>query len=132
MCEYAGYPIAPGDAHLGLGLAVGMESLDLRPSTEQEISTSSRILRQGSALLHGECERFFVADEVIGGTTTPGGSYAIVLITAGTGVVRTATSQLPVSAGDGIVVPAAVDAWQLEGDARAIAFRGPSPTAAAP
>jgi mannose-6-phosphate isomerase len=125
MCEHDGYPIDPSGAYLGLGLDEGFASLDLRPWTSMDIDRC-RIRPEGSAILHGLSDPFFGADRLGGGAERRAGRYELALVVGGAGELESVDARIPLRAGDGVAIPAAVPEWRLEGDLDVLVFHGPA------
>jgi mannose-6-phosphate isomerase len=110
ICEWDGFPIRPGDSHLGLGWDKALGALDLR--------------RHEPVLgLPEEARAFFWADEL----AEPAGRFAILIVLEGEGEL----GGQPARAGDTFAVPAAAEPFELSGDLRVLRCLGPEvPTSA--
>jgi mannose-6-phosphate isomerase len=106
VCEWQGYPIRPGDAHLGLGWETALEALDL--------SAHEPVRR-----LPDEARSFFWADE----TAEAAGRFAVLVVLGGEGSIAGMTAR----AGDGFVVPAASRELEATGDLRLLRCLAPDP-----
>ncbi len=106
LCEWRGFPIAPGDAHLGLGWDRAFDALDLRA-------------HEPVRALPEEAKEYFWADEI----TEPAGRFAVLLVLEGDGTI----DGMDARPGDAFVVPASaheLDAW---GDLRVLRCLAPRP-----
>jgi mannose-6-phosphate isomerase len=108
VCEWEGFPIEPGDSHLGLGWDAALPALDLDAHTP--------VLG-----LPEEARAFFWADEV----AEPAGRFAVLVVLAGEGSVDGG----PARPGDAFVLPAAAERLDLTGDLRVLRCLGPDPAA---
>jgi mannose-6-phosphate isomerase len=109
VCEWAGYPIDPADAHLGLGWDVALGALDLsRHEPVRSLPESAR--------------EFFWVDR----SPTPAGRFAIVVVLAGDGTV----AGEPARPGDAFAVPAAADDLEVHGDLDVLRCLAPDASAA--
>jgi mannose-6-phosphate isomerase len=106
VCEWDGYPISPGEAHLGLGWNTAVGALDLR---------SHEPIRS----LPENARAFFFADAV----TAPADRFAVLLAVRGVGSL----DGKPFRAGDAFVVPATSKAFDVEGDIRVLRCLAPDP-----
>jgi mannose-6-phosphate isomerase len=106
LCEWRGFPIAPEDAHLGLGWDRAFGALDLRANTP---------IRE----LPEEAADYFWADEV----AEPAGRFAILLVLEGRGTID-GTEAGP---GDAFVVPAGARGLAVSGDLRVLRCLSPRP-----
>jgi len=123
LLETEGVPIAPADAHLGLGWEVAMDSIDRRALSEADLDGLRGPLGGGLAV-HGDgwlrrpllppaADAFFRAERlVVSGTARPyteaDADLAIGVVTAGAGRIgRVGSRSLEVRRGATFVVPAA-------------------------
>ena len=104
VCEWQGYPIEPGDSHLGIGWDAAIQALDLSAHTPV-------------TQLPDEARAFFWADE----RAEPAGRFAVWIVLEGSGAVE----GVRVSEGDCLAIPAALDAIGVEGDLRLLRCLGP-------
>ena len=108
ICEWTGFPIAPDDAHLGLGWERALEALDLAAHQPvRELPDAARA--------------FFWADD----EPAAAGRFAILLVLEGAGEI----DGQPARPGDRFAVPAAADAIEISGDLRLLRCLGPDPNA---
>lgn len=130
MLEWAGYPIDTGDVFLGLDEAVALaaahraalrgEELDrLRGQCVRPLGTAQP---GTTSLLPTAADDYFVADQVVPGT---GGEpldqrFAVLVISEGTGTVHSAEGEIPVAAGQTVLIPHAARDVRLSGDLTAI------------
>jgi mannose-6-phosphate isomerase len=106
VCEWEGFPIEPGDSHLGLGWDVALGALDL--------DAHAPITR-----LPDDARTFFWADELV----EPAGRFAVLLVLAGEGAVNGE----PARAGDRFAVPAATEELAASGSLRVLRCLAPEP-----
>jgi len=106
VCEWQGYPIEPGDSHLGIGWDAAIGALDLRAHTPV-------------TQLPDAAREFFWADE----RAEPAGRFAVWMILEGSGAV----GGVLVSEGDCLAVPAAAENLAVEGELRVLRCLGPEP-----
>jgi mannose-6-phosphate isomerase len=106
VCEWEGFPIEPGDSHLGLGWDVALGALDL--------DAHAPITR-----LPDDARTFFWADELV----EPAGRFAVLLVLAGEGAVNGE----PARAGDRFAVPAATEELAASGSLRLLRCLAPEP-----
>ena len=109
VCEWTGFPIEPGDAHLGLGWERALGALDLR---------AHEPVRE----LPPEASAFFWADERL----EPAGRFAVLVVLEGEGTIA-GDSARP---GDCFAVPAAVDRIESDGSFRVLRCLAPDPSLA--
>ena len=103
VCEWKGFPIAPEDAHLGLGW-------------DQVIAAFRLSAYAPSIGLPDEARAFFAVDE----RAEPAGRFAVLLVLEGEGEL----AGEPVRPGDAFVLPAACDPFEVRGDLRVIRCQG--------
>lgn len=104
MCEWAGFPIEPDDAHLGLGWDLAMDVLDL--ARHEPVFG-----------LPAEAKAFFWADD----ERVTAGRFAVVLVFEGSGEIDGQAAR----AGDAFVVPATAEQLDVEGDLRLLRCLAP-------
>jgi mannose-6-phosphate isomerase len=103
ICEWKGFPIDPGNAHLGLGWDRAIEAL--------------RLEAYEPALGLPEAARpFFHVDD----RAEPAGRFAILVVLDGEGEL----DGQPARAGDAFVIPAAADVFDVRGDLRVLRCLG--------
>ena len=106
VCEWAGYPIDPGDAHLGIGWDSALDALDLRRHEPvRELPPQAR--------------SFFWADESL----DPPGRFGVLVVLEGDGTIAGERAR----AGDCFVVPAAAADLEAEGSVRVLRCLAPDP-----
>jgi mannose-6-phosphate isomerase len=103
VCEWTGFPIAPDDAHLGLGWDVALGALDLGPFTP-------------SLGLPPEAREFFEVDD----RPEPAGRFAVLLVLEGEGSIDGQAAR----AGDAFVLPAGSESLDVRGDLRVLRCLG--------
>ena len=104
VCEWEGFPIAPDDAHLGLGWDRASAALDLH--AHEPIHE-----------LPEEAAAYFWADEVL----EPAGRFAVILVLDGRGAI----DGTPAAPGDAFVVPAAARDLDVSGELRGLRCLAP-------
>jgi mannose-6-phosphate isomerase len=116
LLEWKGFAIDGAElGHLGLGFDLALRSVDRRAWSADELAVlrSARAADTGP-LLPG-ASAFFRADRVIGAAAFDPG-FAVVVVTAGRGVLRTSSGLTPVHQGQSVVVPYAAGIVELAGD----------------
>ena len=106
VCEWDGFPMAPDDAHLGLGWDTAIGALDLR--AHEPIRRLPEAARS-----------FFYADTVV----APAGRFGVLLAVAGAGELDGEA----VHPGDGFVIAASTTAFDVGGDLRVVRCLAPDP-----
>ena len=106
VCEWDGFPIAPDDAHLGLGWDTAIAAIDV--GAHEPIRELPDMARS-----------FFFADDI----AAPAGRFAVLLAVAGDGVI----ADRRVRAGDAFAVPASAEAFERVGDLRVLRCLAPDP-----
>lgn len=113
LMEWEGFAIdGPRAGHLGLGFDLALDALDRTGRPEAEIR--SWVTPAGATDLFPGHERFFRADRVGDGTVLEP-SFAILVVTAGAGALRGDFGELPVRAGQTVLVPFAAGAVTVVG-----------------
>jgi len=117
VAEWRGFPIRPDEASLGRGWDLMADAFDLEPMTPDRLAALHRISRPATptaaSLLHDAAESWFrafslrVDDEV---RWPLAAVYSVVVVAAGSGWVRGATTRLTLEAGMTFAVPAAAAA----------------------
>lgn len=103
LCEWTGFPIDPDAAHLGLGWDVALGALRLDAF-------------EPSLGLPGEAREFFAVDD----RAEPAGRFAVLLVLDGDGELDGQRAR----AGDAFVIPAAAEAFDVQGDLRVVRCTG--------
>jgi mannose-6-phosphate isomerase len=103
LCEWEGFPISPGDAHLGLGWDVALDALRLDA------------YRPTLGLPDGAHEFFSVDDRI-----EPADRLAVLLVLEGEGEL----DGLHARPGNAFVIPAAAKAFPVRGELRALRCLG--------
>jgi mannose-6-phosphate isomerase len=118
LLEWAGFPLTADDATLGLTLDEALACVDRRacpPARLAELRGTS------DSLLPAEAEPFFAATRVGAGVLPAG--FAVLVVTAGSGVLCGDWGSIPVSRGMTVVVPYAAGPCRLDGDLAAVHCR---------
>jgi mannose-6-phosphate isomerase len=105
VCEWDGFPIEPGDSHLGLGWDVALGALRLE--AEEPVMG-----------LPEEAKEFFWADEI----PEPAGRFAVWIVLEGSGTI----GGQPARSGDTYAIPAAAMHVPVEGSLRILRCLGPA------
>jgi mannose-6-phosphate isomerase len=134
VAEYRGYPIAPDEAHLGLGWDTMLDCFDRSAVTGPALAALSprptRIAGSESAgwteddLLGKQSHAFFRATRlsVRGAASWPhAGIYAVVIVTGGQGVARTAHGEVQLKRGDTLAILAGTAETTISGDLELVA-----------
>ena len=129
VAEHRGYPIAPDEAHLGLGWDTMLDCFDRHAVTGAALEAlcprPTRIAGDEAEgwfeddLLGEQSHPFFRAHRLVvnGSTAWPHpGVYAVVIVTAGSGTAETAHGRLDLVRGDTLAVLAATAETTLSGD----------------
>jgi mannose-6-phosphate isomerase len=106
VCEWTGFPIAPDDAHLGIGWDTALGALRLDAF-------------EPSLGLPVEASEFFAVDE----RPEPAGRFGVLLVLDGEGELAGER----VRAGDAFVLPAACEPFDVRGDLRVVRCLGGTP-----
>jgi mannose-6-phosphate isomerase len=125
VAEWSGFPIAPADAHLGIGWDAAFEAFDFTGWSEDALVRTfrhaPRVLRDDAAareeaLFAPEAHPYFAATrlEVRAEARVDAGFY-VGIVTRGHGVVAGAFGERTVRAGDRFLVTAAVGEHTLRG-----------------
>jgi mannose-6-phosphate isomerase len=134
VAEYEGYPIAPDEAHLGLGWDTMLDCFDRRalggaalaalcPKPTWVAGGESQAWLQED-LLGVQSHAFFKAHRltVRGSAAWPyAGTYAVVVVTAGQGVARTVHGSLDLKRGDTLAILAGTAETTISGDLELVA-----------
>jgi mannose-6-phosphate isomerase len=99
VCEWKGFPIDPGDAHLGIGWDRAIHALRLDAY-------------EPSLGMPAEAEAFFHLDEL----PEPAGRFAVLLVLEGDGEI----DGQPARPGDAFVVPARAEPFDVSGGVRVL------------
>lgn len=129
LLEWDGFDVDPDAGHLGLGHEVALGCVDRSAWDPSRLARlrGSGIRGSGDGLLPAEADAFFRAELVRGGTVGDP-SFAVLVVTAGSGRV----GDVPVRRGDTLVVPYAAGAVPLAGDVTAIRCLPPRPLTGGP
>ena len=86
VAEWRGFPHDPATCHLGLGWDRAIAAFDLRLWSDDDLRAPWRPAPASGPLL-GEAAPFFAAEAGAGGASFAGGRFAILIVTAGAGVL---------------------------------------------
>jgi mannose-6-phosphate isomerase len=106
LCEWKGFPIDPGDAHLGIGWDLALDALRL-DAYEPTLG------------MPPEAEAFFHVDEL----AEPAGRFAVLLVLEGEGEIDGHAAR----PGDAFVVPARAEPFGVSGGLRILRCFGGEP-----
>ena len=120
LLETEGFPVTPEDALLGLPAETALSCVT-RAATSEEVLASWRSPAPGS-LLPRAADPYFAARSIANGDIVRG--FAVLVITAGTGVLTGAWESVPLARGTVVAVPHGAGPAQVQGDARAIVCQG--------
>lgn len=130
LLEYSGYrDLGAADAFLGLPREVALAALDRREVTEERIAelTSGRSEQGGTGLLFpAEADAFFRAERVQAPAELDPG-FAVLVVLEGSGSLSWAEGELPVAAGQTLLLPFGAGAVSLTGIVTAVRCRPPAP-----
>ena len=111
VLETRDVPIDPADAHLRLGWDVMLDSIDAGAVTDDALGAlhGSWLDRSGSVLPPAAAQFFWVESLAVDDADAPDLSptFAVGVVTAGRGVVRTESGELPIRSGEAFAIPAA-------------------------
>jgi len=116
----------PRDGHLGLGFDRALQATDLVARSAEEVEALVTRGRDAGPVLPAAAGSFFRVDRAAAGTELEAG-FAVVVVTAGTGVLSSSAADLQVQAGDTVLVPAAAGPAVLGGGLTALVCRPPAP-----
>lgn len=135
LLESDGLYVDEADMHLGLGKDVALEALRLDALDDREMAMlivrGERVAdSQIACLLPSAADPWFRAHRVRAGDLQVDAGFAVVLVTAGEGVlVADRDDRLALRRGHAAVVPWASGAWGLQGPIEAIVCRPPDSAA---
>lgn len=113
------------DGHLGLGFNRALDAVDRTPWSSGRLSELINASRNGS-LFPPAADVFFRADRVVPGRQSEAG-FSILVVTDGSGRLRTEDGDLDIRTGETILVPFGSGKSRLEGAAVAISCRPAAP-----
>jgi mannose-6-phosphate isomerase len=120
--EWRGFPLSPDGVTLGLPLDEALACVSRQACPAERLrSLRGRPLNQAvGSLLPEAAAPFFVAERVGGGEGFAAG-YSVLIVTEGSGMLRTETgTPVPLGRGSAAVLPYATGASTLTGDLRAV------------
>jgi mannose-6-phosphate isomerase len=125
MLEWRGFPLSPADATLGLSFDEALACVDRTAcSAERLAALRGRPVEGAGPLLPDEAAPFFIADRITAASGALGASFAIVVVTAGSGTLSTELGdKIPVSRGSTVLTPHSAGRVRLSGDVAAIRCR---------
>jgi mannose-6-phosphate isomerase len=119
LLEWEGFTGGPPQATLGLSLEEAMGCVDRRactPARLEELRTAA-----SGSLLPAEADAFFRMDELAPGAVPAG--FAVLVVTAGEGLLVGGWGSTALARGSTIVVPAGAGPYSLSGSARVVRCR---------
>lgn len=129
VAEYSGYPIAPDEAHLGLGWDTMLDCFDRGavsgPALEDLCPKPRRIGGSDAEgwyeedLLGEQSHAFFKAHRLVVHGSAPwphAGIYSVVIVTEGNGAAETKHGQVSLARGDTLAILAGTAATTISGD----------------
>lgn len=124
--EWRGFLPDPDGWHLGLGREAALSCVDRSAWSADRLSgLIRRTDDRPGPLLPADADPFFRADRVRAGVCGP--SFAVLVVLAGSGELRTSGGVLPVRRGSTVVVPFGAGEVELRGDVVAVRCRPPLP-----
>lgn len=137
LLEWQGFAVDGfKDGHLDLGFDLALQAVDysaVSPSDlDRLVISADEISRAGlQSVFPAQADPYFRAQRIdtSAGPVAVDAGFAIVLVTHGRGVLHTDEASFEVSRGDVALVPFAAGAWNLHGEAVAVACRPPAPDA---
>jgi mannose-6-phosphate isomerase len=151
LLEWDGFALdGPAEGHLGLGFETALECVNRRaftPARLEELVRRNgppRLEANGVSLLPTQADPYFRALRVHTATATTtttttttttatvAATFAIVVVTAGTGVLETRVARTPLRRGTAVVVPYAAGDMAFRGEITALVALPPSPYAPLP
>ena len=108
VLERRGFPVAPDDAHLGLGWDVGIDAIDRHGWSDVEVDTLRTDATGQGSLLASAADPFFSVTRIRADAPRrlqlpP--RYVVGVVTAGAGSVRASGGERAVRAGDTFAIP---------------------------
>lgn len=119
LLEWAGLPVDPADALLGLSFDDALACVDRTACDPAALRGG-----EGGSLLPEAARPFFLAERLAAGLLDPG--FSVLIVSAGRGMLSGEWGVLPVARGDAVLVPFAAGACRLTGDAAGVRCR-PAP-----
>lgn len=115
LMEWGGFELdGARDGHLGIGFDLALRAVDRRGWTEEEVTALVRARAGDRGPLLPGAEPFFRADRLGDGDGWRA-SFAVVVVTAGSGRIVTDGAQVAVAAGETLVVPYGAGPARLRG-----------------
>ena len=134
--EWVGFDVDPESGHLGLGYDAALGCPDLQAWGPDRVArlvgpaTTAGVPRQ--RVLVPEADPFFRA-ELLGDGATVEPSFAVLVVTGGSGVLAaTDAADLPLTRGTTAVVPYPAGSTTVRGDVTVLRCLPPDPAAGAP
>ena len=130
--EWKGHAIdGPTEGHLGLGFELALRSVDRSAWPAERVAQLHGPRDDGGVrqeILPPAAAPFFRIEQVRGGADLDA-SFAVLIVTAGTGVLSYSEGEVAVEQGDTLVVPWASGAGTLSGEVTVLRFLPPRPDA---
>ncbi|MEI6811267.1 MAG: hypothetical protein WCK72_00650 [Actinomycetes bacterium] len=134
LCEYKTFGLSENAATLGLGWEKVISGLTLKPdrnATESYFPSQRELLRNDTSSIYSlfakEGDDFFRALRVA--TTSevalPPNSFLILIVSNGSGILKWDFGEIPVRAGETLVLPAQLSGIKLQGDVGGLVFLPP-------
>ena len=134
LCEYKTFGLSENAATLGLGWEKVISGLTLKPdrnATESYFPSQRELLRNDTSSIYSlfatEGDDFFRALRVA--TTSevalPPNSFSILIVSNGSGILKWDSGEIPVRAGETLVLPAQLSGIKLQGDVGGLVFLPP-------
>ena len=118
LLEWEGFDLGPRDATLGLPFELALQCVDRRAYSPDRLAA---LRGTADSLLPAEAAEFFAAERVAGGALVSG--FAVLVVTAGSGLLSGAWGELPLAAGMTLVLPFAAGGCRLTGAVSAVHCR---------
>lgn len=135
LLEWEGFAVdGERDGHLDLGYPLALQALHLAAISPADLDRlvvrAEEVADHGLAsVLPAQADPYFRAHRFAAGPLTIPAGFAIVLVTAGRGVLRAATGALEVARGDAVLVPFAAGPITLSEGLAGVVCRPPAPDA---
>ncbi len=137
LLEWQGFAVDGfKDGHLDLGFDLALQAVDCSAISSTDLD---RLVMSADALnaaglrsvFPAQADPYFRAQRIdsSAGPVAVDAGFAILLVTHGSGIVRSDAGSFEVARGDVLLIPYAAGDWSLDGGAIAVACRPPSPDA---
>ena len=124
--EWSGFPLTSEGSNLGLGWDRALEALDRTAWDDERLAS---ITHPGAApsILGSEADPYFRAEHLEGGAPLDAG-FSILVVTDGSGALRTAGGELALQRGSAVLVPHGAGEGELTGELTVLRSRPADPS----